>query len=63
METLEWANSGLFHENPQKQFGSIFKIEIFSMDIFRNIGLRNFMNRDARLSILRPLNPETVHKV
>jgi hypothetical protein len=33
METLEWANSGLFHENPKNNFGSIFKIGSFSMDL------------------------------
>jgi hypothetical protein len=33
METLEWENSRLFHENPQNKFGSIFKIIIFSIDI------------------------------
>jgi hypothetical protein len=33
METLEWANYGLIHENPQKQFGSIFKIRRISMDL------------------------------
>jgi hypothetical protein len=33
METLEYAKSRLFHENPQNKFGSIFKIRSFSMNI------------------------------
>jgi hypothetical protein len=33
METLEWANSRLFHETPPKKIGSIFKIKSFSMDL------------------------------
>jgi hypothetical protein len=37
----------------------------FSMgfSLHRYFGLHDFMNPDARLSILQPLNPEMVNKV